>query len=108
MKNLLSACVLTALVLFLFSCSVQKTPIADDQNAESVTPAKSVETPPDDKSVFEITCTKCHEVERATNYTGKDTWETVVDNMIKNHGAVISEGDVPRIVAYLDKTYPKK
>ena len=61
-----------------------------------------------DRKLFEDTCSKCHKVTRAEAYKGSDSWKSIVDRMINEHGAKVTPEDEAKIVAYLENTYPKK
>lgn len=75
-------------------------------------PVPKVETSPgavtDAKDLFRTSCTVCHNVARIENYKGAEPWKAIVDRMIKDHGAKITPENAALIVAYLEKTFPKK
>jgi cytochrome c5 len=60
------------------------------------------------KALLEASCTGCHDLDLVSNRTGNQAeWQEVVDRM-NGRGAGLSEKDVPVLVQYLVKTYPKK
>ena len=73
-------------------------------------PAAPISTaaPQDDKALFETSCSKCHGVEKVAAFSEAVPWKEIVDRMITVRGAKISAEDAAKIVAYLNKTYPKK
>jgi len=71
-------------------------------------PANAVESKENTGALFKKACSECHAVSRVEQYSGKEPWKGIVDRMIVKHGAKVSAEDAGRIVAYLDKTYPRK
>jgi mono/diheme cytochrome c family protein len=60
------------------------------------------------KALLEASCTGCHDLDLVSNRTGNQAeWQEVVDRM-NGRGAGVAEKDVPVLVQYLVKTYPKK
>jgi cytochrome c5 len=60
------------------------------------------------KALLEANCTGCHDLDLVMNRTGNEAeWREVVDRM-NGRGAGVPEKDVPALVQYLVKTYPKK
>ena len=68
----------------------------------------AVESKENTAALFKKACSECHAVSRVEQYSGKEPWKDIVDRMIVKHRAKISAEDAARIVAYLDKTYPRK
>ena len=63
---------------------------------------------PGGKELLGASCTKCHDLERVKNYSGQETWQAIVDRMIKQRGAKVAPDDARQIVAYLNETFPKE
>ena len=60
------------------------------------------------KALLEASCTGCHDLDLVMNRTGNQAeWQEVVDRM-NGRGAGVADKDVPALVAYLAKTYPRK
>ena len=60
------------------------------------------------KAILEASCTGCHDLDLVSNRTGNQAeWQELVDRM-NGRGAGVAEKDVPVLVQYLVKTYPKK
>jgi hypothetical protein len=59
------------------------------------------------KKILQDSCTSCHDVDLVSGqrYT-KDDWQNVVVSMMAK-GASMADKDVPILVEYLAKTYPK-
>ena len=96
-------CVAVVSILFACLCGCGKT-----ANPTTVAPEKAVASKEDVKELFAQSCGACHGVSRVEQYSGKDPWKGIVDRMIVKHGAKVSAEDAGRIVAYLDKIYPRK
>jgi len=60
------------------------------------------------KELLGASCTKCHDLERVKTYSGGETWQAIVDRMIKQRGAKITSDDSQKIVAYLNEAFSKK
>lgn len=60
------------------------------------------------KKAFEEKCGQCHKIDKAQKYTGKAAWDGIVKRMAKKKDANITDDAATKIIAYLDKTYPKK
>jgi len=91
------------LILFSGLCGCGKTTAP-----ATVAPENTAVSTEDTKQLFEKSCGACHGINRIEQYSGKDPWKGIVDRMIVKHGAKVSAEDAGRIVAYLDKTYPRK
>ena len=101
MKRLLLVIAISA-VIAASSCS-------GGQDAKSNSGSDSqAATAPQDKKLFEATCSQCHKVTRAEAYKGSNSWKSTVDRMINVNGAKVTPEDEAKIVAYLENTYPKK
>ena len=61
-----------------------------------------------DETLFEDSCSKCHPTARAKDDKGTEAWNPIVTRMIDAHKAEITPENAARIIAYLEKTYPKK
>jgi cytochrome c5 len=96
-------CVAVMLILFSSLCGCGKTTAP-----ATVAPENAAVSTEDTKQLFEKSCSVCHPISRVEQYSGKDPWKDIVDRMIVKHGAKVSAEDAGRIVAYLDKTYPRK
>ena len=97
-----------AIVIAASSCS-DKSGAKPDANAAQAAKTDQPPSPPvDDKKLFEDNCAKCHKLSRPEGYGGSDPWKSIVDRMIDSHGAKIIPEDAAKIVAYLEKTHPKK
>lgn len=89
-------------------------PTATAPAAQPVPPPPDQDTPPPaevadpGKALFELSCNKCHAQKKAEAYAGTETWQAIVDRMITKHGAEVKAEDAANIVAYLDKTFPRK
>jgi len=61
------------------------------------------------KKLLDNFCTGCHDTDLVTNRGGgsEAEWKEVVDRM-NGRGAGVPEKDIPVLVGYLVKTYPKK
>ena len=60
------------------------------------------------KGILEASCGTCHDLDLVSGRTGTQAeWQEVVERM-NGKGAGVSEKDVPVLVQYLVKTYPKK
>ncbi len=103
MRYGLAALLMAAVVALVGACS-----------KESASPASGPANGPasvssgDMKDVLDQVCTKCHSLKRVENYKGADDWRTIVERMTGVHGAKLEPAQAPGLVAYLDKTYPKK
>jgi mono/diheme cytochrome c family protein len=51
-------------------------------------------------------CTECHNFTRAERYGGAQPWPDLVQRMIREEGALISQEEAAQIVAYLNHAYP--
>ena len=66
--------------------------------------AKQGRADPEDKALYESKCQSCHELRSPANRQfAPAQWATVVDTMINQKGADISQPDRDRIVAYLQQ-----
>ena len=63
----------------------------------------------DGKKLLDNFCAGCHDLDLVTNRGGgsEAEWKEVVDRM-NGRGAGVPEKDIPSLVSYLVKTYPKK
>ncbi len=103
MKNL-SFLVCLMLVAAAVSCS--DTPAAKpDAKANA---ASSTAASVDAKKLFEDACSACHKTAKVEGYAGSEAWKSIVDRMIDTHKAKITPENATTIVAYLDKTFPRK
>jgi cytochrome c5 len=61
------------------------------------------------KKLLDNFCTGCHDLDLVTNRGGgaEAEWKEIVDRM-NGRGAGVPEKDIPVLVGYLVKTYPKK
>lgn len=59
-------------------------------------------------ALLEKNCTTCHSLDRIKNFDHEEAWQAIVTRMIEKRNAPVSPEDAKNIVAYLDKTYPKK
>jgi cytochrome c5 len=60
------------------------------------------------KKILEDACTTCHDLDLVSGQRySKDDWQNVVNSMIAK-GAAMGEKDIPVLVEFLAKTYPKK
>jgi cytochrome c5 len=65
-------------------------------------------TPDPGKGIKENSCSGCHDLDLISGRTGNAMeWQEVVDRM-NGRGAGVADKDVPLLVQYLAKTYPKK
>ena len=94
------------LILGAVACSASPSP-APDSKATQRDSAQSPSAAQDEK-LFEESCSKCHPAARAKDYTGTEAWNSIVRRMIDAHKASITPENAARIIAYLEKTYPKK
>ena len=61
------------------------------------------------KKILETACTTCHDLGEVTKFKGfyaKEDWQDVVITMVK-YGAPVKESDIPVLVDYLAKAFPK-
>ena len=62
----------------------------------------------DAKKLLEAACTACHDLDLVSDqHLSKDEWQSIVSSMVAK-GASVDNKDIPVLVAYLAKTYPKK
>jgi len=94
------------LILGAVACSASPSP-APGSKATQRDSAQSLSAAQDEK-LFEESCSKCHPAARAKDYTGTEAWNSIVRRMIDAHKASITPETAARIIAYLEKTYPKK
>lgn len=99
---------LLLLVIAVASCSKPATTPAPPAPKPAADPKPPATPAADFPRVFEETCTKCHSLKRVQEYKGSDDWAAIVDRMVNVNGAKIAPEQVPQIVAYLGKTYPRK
>jgi cytochrome c5 len=60
------------------------------------------------KKILEDSCTACHDLDLVSGqHLSKDEWQMIVSSMVAK-GASLNDKDVPVLVEYLAKTYPKK
>jgi len=105
--------VLLVLVLLIIlgvpACSGSTDPVPEPKATRPET--KTVSDPAslaDDAKLFEETCSKCHPTARPKGYKGSETWSAIVQRMINANKAPILPENASRIIAYLEKTYPRK
>jgi len=94
------------LILGAVACSGNPSP-APGSKAPQQDSAQSPSAAQDEK-LFEESCSKCHPTARPKDYTGPDAWKSIVTRMIDAHKAEITPENAARIIAYLEKTYPRK
>ena len=108
MGNLVTA--LSVLVILgAVGCSANPSPAPESKATQPETksalqPASSAQ----DERIFEETCSKCHPTARPKAYKGGETWSSIVERMINARKAPITPENASRIIAYLEKSYPKK
>ena len=110
MNKVLGTFAVIVIVAFCAGCGpgFAKTPQSDKADPVS-TPATSPSVAgDDDKALFETSCKACHALKRVHEYNHEEAWAAIVGRMIKQHGAKVTQENADKIVAYLDKTYPKK
>ncbi len=87
-------------------------PAATQTPKSAATPAQQPTTPAisdaDMAKLVHDTCTNCHTMARVKAYSGKESWQTVIARMIKEHGAKVAPQQAQMIEAYLEKTHPAK
>jgi len=108
MRKLVTALSVLA-ILGAVGCSANPSPAPESKATQPETksasqPASSAQ----DEKLFEETCSKCHPTARPKAYKGGETWNSIVERMINAHKAPIIPENASRIIAYLEKTYPKK
>jgi hypothetical protein len=88
----------------------KETGTAKTSQVEDVAPAAQPLAPVegDMGALLEKKCTVCHTLDRVKNFDHEETWQVTVTRMIEQRNAAVSPEDAKNIVAYLDKTYPKK
>ncbi len=104
MRNLGIVLAMALVVLLVASCgesSETTTPEAAVTDAASAVVA-------DGEKLLAGSCASCHSMDKVKNYKGKMPWKDIVAKMAAKDGAKIDEADIPKIVACLDKAYPKK
>jgi cytochrome c5 len=96
-------------ILGAVGCSGNPSPAPDSKatQAEAKTVSLDASSAQDEK-LFEGSCSKCHPTARAKDYTGTEAWNSIVRRMIDAHKAEIKPENAARVIAYLEKTYPKK
>ena len=96
-------------VAFVCGCG-GKCPFSAKAKPKEDAATKAVAPTPvaDAKKLFDDTCSVCHPTTKPANYKGTDAWKAIVDRMITQNDAKITPENASSIVAYLDKTYPKK
>ncbi len=61
------------------------------------------------KKIIETACTTCHdlgEVRKFKGYYSKDDWRDIVTTMVR-YGAQVKDDEIPVLVDYLAKVFPK-
>jgi len=69
--------------------------------------AQAAETD-DVAALLEENCTRCHGLDRIKQYDDEEPWKGIVDRMINERGAKVTPENAAKIVAYLEKKYPRK
>ena len=107
-KSVFALVCLLAMVL-VCGCS-GKCPFSAKAKPKDDAASKAVASAPvaDVKKLFDDACSVCHPTTKPANYKGNDAWKAIVDRMITQHDVKIAPENASSIVAYLDKTYPKK
>ena len=77
--------------------------------AGATPPASATASSDEGKKLLDNFCTGCHDADLVTNRGGgsESEWKEVVDRM-NGRGAGVPEKDIPVLVGFLVKTYPKK
>ncbi len=82
-------------------------PAAEEEQAAPPQQQAEPQAKSSDAALFEASCSTCHPIAKTSDYDGDESWSEIVTEMIEKHGARISPEDSPKIVAYLDTTYPR-
>jgi len=97
------------LILGAVACSGNPSPAPGSKATQAEAKTVSLDaSAAQDEKLFEESCSKCHPTARAKDYTGTEAWKSIVTRMIDAHKAGITPENAARIIAYLEKTYPKK
>ena len=77
-------------------------------SAKPAAGGQSTSSDADAKKILENACTACHDLDLVSDqHLSKDEWQSIVSSMVAK-GASVDNKDIPVLVAYLAKTYPKK
>ena len=105
-RSMVLSVVSVMLLAFAIGCAKQEPP---KPAAPAAPPAPAAAPLPDGKSLFEMKCSVCHGIDRATaRKETKEKWASIVKEMQAKKVDWITEPEASKIVDYLAAEHGKK